>query len=368
MDGDNDIIYSGELNNGMPMGGVIINSYLGSNSNNWIDSKFYSKNSSIEVYNKLGNMNYVIMGDFGGTSGYDIKGSYDADLVYNKPKLKNGDISIADFNNDGNLDLVLTGEDENGVPTTELHVGEKRLDNLPASGGYNKASIELLGLRESTADWVDYDMDGDLDLFLTGIDGASGPKAILYETEIRNKKNTPPPKITGLKAEDLGFGKIKFSWDTPTDDYSSNLGYNLRLGTTPGGSELSNTLTNINGERLINQAPPIYINSFETQLPPGKYYFSVQAIDQGLKGGVFSDEEEFTLTYVWRLLNQGGIVDRSISGKSNPILKLGDIDNDNDLDLIYGSSSGGSTEVLKFDGKRLIKDASNPLQKCFKYY
>jgi hypothetical protein len=148
----------------------------------------------------------------------------------------------------------------------------------------------------------------------------------------------------------------------PTDDYSSNLGYNLRLGTTPGGSELSNTLTNSNGERLINQAPPIYINSFETQLPPGKYYFSVQAIDQGLKGGVFSDEKEFTLTYEWRLLNQGGIVDRSISGKSNPILKLGDIDNDNDLDLIYGSSSSGTTEVLKFDGKKLIKDNSNPLQ------
>ena len=50
------------------------------------------------------------------------------------------------------------------------------------------------------------------------------------------------------------------------------------------------------------------------------------------------------------------------SGKKDPIIKLGDIDNDNDLDLIYGSSDGGTPEILKFDGKRLIKDGTNPLQ------
>ena len=108
--------------------------------------------------------------------------------------------------------------------------------------------------------------------------------------------------MVGLKAEDLGFGKIKFSWDAPLDDYSLELGYVLRLGTTPGGSELSNTLSNIEtGERLISQPASIYNNYFETQLDPGKYYFSVQAVDQGLKAGPFSEESEVTLTYEWKL-------------------------------------------------------------------
>jgi hypothetical protein len=56
----------------------------------------------------------------------------------------------------------------------------------------------------------------------------------------------------------------------------------------------------------------------------------------------------------------GGIVDRSISGVKDPVLKLVDVDNDNDLDLIYGSQTSGS-QLLKYDGKRLVNE-SNAIQ------
>ena len=85
-----------------------------------------------------------------------------------KPELKNGDISIADFNNDGRLDFVYTGEDSSGNPVSELYVAGKPSGNYPYDSSTKYAS-GLIGLRESTVDWVDYDMDGDLDLFLTGI-------------------------------------------------------------------------------------------------------------------------------------------------------------------------------------------------------
>jgi hypothetical protein len=57
-------------------------------------------------------------------------------------------------------------------------------------------------------------------------------------------------------------------------------------------------------------------------------------------------------------INQGGIVDRSISGVKDPVLKLVDVDNDNDLDLIYGSQTSGS-QLLKYDGKRLVNEQCN---------
>ena len=75
-------------------------------------------------------------------------------------------------------------------------------------------------------------------------------------------------------------------------------------------------------------------------LSPGNYYWSVQSVDQGLKGSEFSEEQTFQLTYEWKLLNQGGIIDRTIAALDNPIVKLTDIDADNDMDLVYGSSSG----------------------------
>jgi hypothetical protein len=53
-----------------------------------------------------------------------------------------------------------------------------------------------------------------------------------------------------------------------------------------------------------------------------------------------------------------GIVDRSISGVKDPVLKLVDVDNDNDLDLIYGSQTSGS-QIVK--GKRLVNE-SNAIQ------
>jgi hypothetical protein len=45
----------------------------------------------------------------------------------------------------------------------------------------------------------------------------------------------------------------------PKDDFSSSLGYVLRLGTTAGGTELSNTESDITtGRRLITKPAAIY--------------------------------------------------------------------------------------------------------------
>jgi hypothetical protein len=41
----------------------------------------------------------------------------------------------------------------------------------------------LQGLRESSVDWIDYDKDGDLDLFLTGLDNEGNAKSLLYKAD-----------------------------------------------------------------------------------------------------------------------------------------------------------------------------------------
>ena len=143
-----------------------------------------------------------------------------------------------------------------------------------------------------------------------------------------------------LKVTDLGYGNVKFDWDESTDDFSNAVGYSLKIGTSPGGTELSNTLSNLEtGSRLISSPPPIQTNQYETNLYPGIYYISAQSIDPGVKASKFSDEIQLTLLYEWKLLNQGGIEDKYIPGKQNPLLRLADLDGDNDLDLLYGSEN-----------------------------
>jgi hypothetical protein len=260
--------------------------------------------------------------------------NYDNNELSSLIGLKNGSIAIGDYNNDGFEDMVITGEDEDGSAVTKMFNG------LEGSNFQENTKIDLLGLRNSTAKWVDYDVDGDLDLFITGTSD-SGDVSKLYRTDLSNKSNAAPTKVTNLVFESSGNGKVKLSWGVPEDDFSSSLGYIIRLGTTPGGSELSNTESNIeNGQRLITKSPLINTNSFETQLDPGVYYWSVQSVDDGLAGSEFSEESVFILTYEWKLLNQGGVVDKSIEAIGDPILRLTDIDLDNDMDLVYASRGG----------------------------
>ncbi|RLD38411.1 MAG: hypothetical protein DRI74_03910, partial [Bacteroidetes bacterium] len=361
LDGDNDVIFSGEDSNGNPVGGVRYNTYIRTvapiSSSGWpysyAEINTYLKNSTIEVA-RLQNTPYDSLSVISsGVDSYDnivLKTSNFSGSTDLFPKLKNGDIAFGDFDNDGLNDIVFTGENDAGVPITELF-----LQN--SDGGFRASEIVLQGLRNSTANWVDYDMDGDLDLFLTGLD--EGAKTLLYKAETVNKVNMPPTVISGLALEDLGNGNVRLFWNVPTDDFSTNLGYVVRLGTTPGGTELSNTESDLEtGVRLISKPAPVYTNFIETQLDPGVYYWSVQAVDQGLKGGAFSEESSFMLTYEWKLLNQGGIVDKRINAYENPVIRLADIDNDDDMDLIYGSTTNGQLQVFKYDGKRLINESN----------
>ena len=352
-DSDNDIVYSGADSNGNTKSGIIWNTFIENDNNNWYSSDWYLKKSSVAVYNEGNNVGFVVTGR---DNNNNLRTGYFNHSYGPRVELENGDVSVADFNNDGYNDYLFTGEDSTNTPITKLFTGGPST-NLAGISVYNESDFEFVGLRESTADFVDYDMDGDLDIFITGLD-ESGAKSILYEVQTENKVNTAPVEITNVQVEDLGNGKVKFKWDAPSDDYSNDIGYNIKLGITPGGTELSNTLSDLeSGQRLVNQIAPVFNNSFETNLFPNNYYLSVQPIDGGLKGGVFSTEIDYTLAYEWKILNQGGIVDRTIDGKKKPVLKLGDLDNDEDLDLLYGSQEGWENiQVYKFNGRRLIRD------------
>ena len=85
----------------------------------------------------------------------------------NLTSLGEGDIAIEDFDNDGNRDLILSGEsDQDGdgllEPTTVVYRGD-------GAGGFTEVSSSGLESAESSSVSIaDINEDGNLDLFLTG--------------------------------------------------------------------------------------------------------------------------------------------------------------------------------------------------------
>ncbi|MFT7159798.1 MAG: hypothetical protein ACI9GZ_000967, partial [Bacteroidia bacterium] len=85
-----------------------------------------------------------------------------------------GAAAWADYDGDGDLDVVVSGWDFGyGLEITKI------FNN--SAGTFTDIGASLTGAYEGSTDWGDYDNDGDLDLFVTGFDGSGNPTAILYQ-------------------------------------------------------------------------------------------------------------------------------------------------------------------------------------------
>ena len=73
-----------------------------------------------------------------------------------------GSVAWGDYDNDDDLDILLTGADENTYIA--------KIYQNTGSGFGKVYAGNLTGVRLSDVAWGDYDNDGDLDILLTGED------------------------------------------------------------------------------------------------------------------------------------------------------------------------------------------------------
>src|SRR5690349_8751043 len=86
------------------------------------------------------------------------------------------DSSVAwgDYNNDGKLDILLTGYDSGGNQRALVYAGN-------GQGGFTlDSAANLTGVGSGGAAWGDYNNDGLLDILLSGQDSASNRIAKVY--------------------------------------------------------------------------------------------------------------------------------------------------------------------------------------------
>ncbi|MFN8441585.1 MAG: FG-GAP-like repeat-containing protein [Caldilineaceae bacterium] len=87
-----------------------------------------------------------------------------------------GALAWGDYDVDGDLDLVLAGKDSGGQRRTLIYRND--------GGNFSDINAGLPGVEWSSVDWGDYDNDGDLDLLLTGSrDGSGQPLSEIYRND-----------------------------------------------------------------------------------------------------------------------------------------------------------------------------------------
>ncbi len=209
------------------------------------------------------------------------------------PSYSDGNGGWGDVNNDGLLDVLLSGS-SGGTSNASVQQG--------TSSGFTSSSFysRLFGQE---AIWGDYDNDGDLDVLVTGTigdyqAGTDAQVSLLYRNNIsqgNSKPSTPsnPSSFVVGTTVDLSWGKAA---DTVTP--VNGLTYNLRIGTTPGGSEIMSAMSTANGSLLTAKIGNVNHNTawMLKDLEPGLYYWSVQAVDGAFKGSSFSEEHIFRIS------------------------------------------------------------------------
>ena len=218
-------------------------------------------------------------------------GSFENDPT---PGRYQGAAAWGDFDSNGYLDFFITGiTDPQGSEFLEIY------QNTGNGQLIKSATERFSGGLFGDAFWGDYDSDGDLDLLTMGEEPTGG----VFINTLRNvapRSKTPPTPPDGLLATPQG-NAVSFAWNPATDAQTPapGLTYNLRVGTTPGGFDVVAPMSGpATGQRLIPRRGNAGHNTGWTLqgLLPGTYYWSVQAIDNSFSGSTFSSEGSFTIS------------------------------------------------------------------------
>jgi len=161
------------------------------------------------------------------------------------PGVYQSSVALADYDNDGKLDILLAGLDKqtNVICQVWRNTGNWVFTNINAG---------LPGVRSGSVVCADFDNDGRLDLLLSGLDTNSNPTLRVYHNNtVAN--NTFAPRITSLKTLTNRSQHLSFSGQ-PGFGYtvwaSTNLVQWTSLGVPNEGSPATFQFTDLSATNL----------------------------------------------------------------------------------------------------------------------
>jgi hypothetical protein len=294
-------------------------------------------------YDNDGRLDALVAG-FGTTELRRNTGAGFTNVTVGFPQVTDCSVAWGDCDNDGGLDFLIAG-------TTNGHWDGPYNGSMTevwrnTGSGFANLGVNLPGIMLGAVAWADYDNDGRLDIALTGT-SRTGDVTRVFRNQTA-ATNSPPTAPTGLAAN-WSNGTLLLSWNVATDSAtpSAGLTYNVRAGTTPGGIDLISPQSAANGFRRLPAMGNAQLRRFiflEGLTNGQKVYWSVQAVDSAFAGGPFAPESSFTVapslnisasgttvTLSWPAVASGWVLQEasrpglsgwsnSLSGSANPVI------------------------------------------------
>ena len=201
----------------------------------------------------------------------------------------------ADFNNDGYQDFILAGADSDGFPYTRLYRGSKSLN-------FDERSIAVRPLKNVSMDAGDFDADGDIDFIIAG-ESLERPYTALYENDGAGNFRDFMAGLPGVSDGVVRFGDFDRDGDLDIFLMGIDVCYNLI------GSIYHNSMK----PAVVADDMPsdIFVDSPVVELARGPYYYFVFSScfcdinNTGKKGyhafvsNIHKEKKDFDLNYTF---------------------------------------------------------------------
>jgi predicted nucleotidyltransferase len=202
-----------------------------------------------------GDLDILLTGDSGGFTPFtrlyrnDGGGSF-ADSGAGLTAVDNGSVAWGDYDNDGDADILLTGHGPMGRVSTVY-----RNDGGAA---FTDSGAVLTGVNSSSAAWGDHDNDGDLDILLTGLENASTARSIVYHNDGAGSFADSGEMLTGVAYGGAAWG-----------DYDNDNDLDILLTGTDGITEVTKLYLNKDAPALGTVTPssgsgPVWTTTYFT--------------------------------------------------------------------------------------------------------
>jgi hypothetical protein len=247
--------------------------------------------------------------------------------------------SWGDYDNDGDLDILLTGAIDNSdtkVSKIYRNDGNDTFTEL--------TNVSLTGIWYGSSAWGDYDNDDDLDIILTGrSDG--GSFTLIY----RNNGSDSFTAMYGIELTQLQDGSV--AWG----DYDNDGDLDLIITGWEGSSRRCKIYRNDGNDTFNVAALLTGAVSYGNSVAWGDYDGD-NDLDILLAGNSYTSK-------VYRNDGNDSFVDieASLTGVNNSSVGWGDHDNDGDLDILLTGGTSGScayiSKIYQNDGSDTFTDS-----------